>query len=52
MKHCPKCDEDITDSYQSYDPDVGIMHGGWFCEACDLFVPDEDYDYEDSYDKD
>jgi len=39
---CPKCDADISDTYESYDPDVGIMSGGWFCDACNAFFPDED----------
>lgn len=44
---CQKCGADISDSYQGYDPDVGIMSGGWFCEVCDLPVIDDgepDYD--------
>lgn len=41
-RECPKCGADISDSYQEYDPDVGIMSGGWWCESCDLVVPDED----------
>lgn len=32
--NCPKCDGDISDSYQEDDPSVGIV-GGWYCEACD-----------------
>lgn len=39
---CPKCGADISDSYEGYDPSVGIMMGGWYCEACDLPVADED----------
>lgn len=45
-KLCPKCGEDITDSYCEDDPDVGI-NGGWFCDACDEGYPDE---YEPDYD--
>ena len=41
--HCPKCDADISDSYQDAEPDVGIMSGGYYCEACDLPV-DDDYE--------
>ncbi len=44
---CPRCGEDITDSYEGVDPDVGITCGGWYCDACELPVPDEeepDYD--------
>jgi hypothetical protein len=40
--HCPKCDADISDSYQVAEPDVGIMSGGWYCDACDIVVGDED----------
>lgn len=43
MKNCPKCDADITANYQAYEPDVGIMSSGWFCEACDIFVDEEDW---------
>jgi hypothetical protein len=41
---CPKCGEDISDSYTAYDPSVGIMGCGWYCEKCDLSVDDEGYD--------
>ena len=41
--HCPKCDADISDSYEDADPDVGIMSSGYYCEACDLPV-DDDYE--------
>lgn len=40
--NCPKCDIDISESYQGAEPDVGIMSGGWYCDACDLAVSDED----------
>lgn len=43
---CPKCDADVTDSYQEDDPSVGIQ-GGYYCDACDLPV---DYEYEPSED--
>lgn len=42
-KECPKCGGEIGDSYQSADPDVGIMSSGWYCDRCDLCV-DEEYD--------
>lgn len=45
---CPKCGEDISESYQDYDPDCGIMSAGWYCEECSETVVDEgddDYDY-------
>lgn len=41
-KECPKCGQDISDSYQNYDPDVGIMSAGWFCDSCDLPIIDDD----------
>lgn len=39
---CPKCGADISDTYQGPEPDVGIMMGGWFCDACNVTVADED----------
>lgn len=41
LKECPKCGQDIGDSYQSDEPDVGIS-AGWYCDACDLAIGDED----------
>lgn len=41
FKECPKCGADISETREGYDPDVGIM-GGWYCDACDLAIPDED----------
>ena len=38
--NCPKCDADISESYQSDDCSVGIS-AGWFCDACDLAVGDD-----------
>lgn len=32
--NCPKCDADISDTYEPDDPSVGIG-GGWYCNACD-----------------
>ncbi len=40
--HCPKCDADVSDSYEPADPSVGIMSGGWYCGACDLPVGEGD----------
>ena len=45
-KNCPKCDADITESYQSDEPDVGIS-AGWYCDACDEGYADEGDDYHD-----
>ena len=36
---CPKCDADVSDSYEPDDPSVGIV-GGYYCDACDLAVED------------
>jgi hypothetical protein len=44
MKFCPKCDADITHTYEAYEPDVGIMSGGWYCEKCEIFVNEADDD--------
>lgn len=35
--NCPKCEADISDTWQPDEPDVGIV-GGWYCEVCDLAV--------------
>lgn len=40
---CPKCDVDISESYEPADHSVGIMGGGWYCDTCDLAVSEEDY---------
>ncbi len=37
MINCPKCDADITESYEPTDWSVGI-NGGWYCDACDLAI--------------
>lgn len=42
MKTCPKCEQEMQ--HQDYEPDVGIMCGGWYCTDCDIFVEDEDDD--------
>lgn len=31
---CPKCDADISGSFEEDDSSCGII-GGWFCETCD-----------------
>lgn len=46
---CQKCGADISDTYQEYDPSVGIMSGGWFCDACDIAVPDDEPDEPEDY---
>lgn len=39
---CPKCGQDISHTYEGHDPSVGIMPGGWYCDACDEAFPEED----------
>jgi len=41
--NCPKCDADISDSYEPDDWSVGIC-GGWYCDACDLAVGEHEVD--------
>lgn len=41
MINCPKCDADISDTYEPDDHSVGIV-GGWYCDACDLAVGEDD----------
>jgi len=40
MVDCPKCGVDISDTYEGADPSVGIMCGGYYCDACDHPVGD------------
>jgi hypothetical protein len=37
MAHCPKCDADISDTFEGADPSCGIS-AGWYCYACDLGI--------------
>lgn len=48
MKHCPKCDANISDSYQPAEPDVGIPTTSWHCDICNLTIYD-DSDGSDDY---
>lgn len=45
MPNCPKCDADITDSFQEAEPDIGVG-GGWYCDACDLGVGEHEVERE------
>lgn len=38
---CPKCGDDISDTYEPADISVGIMGSGWYCDQCDVVVPDD-----------
>lgn len=40
--NCPKCDADISDTFESDDPSCGIT-AGWFCDACDLAIAEWEY---------
>lgn len=42
-KFCPKCEADITDSYEEGDVDPWI--GEWWCEECQMPVMDEHADH-------
>lgn len=44
--HCPKCDADISDTYERADPSVGMMCGGWYCDACDHPVGEHEVESE------
>ena len=40
--NCPKCDADISDTFEPDDFSVGIG-AGWYCAACDLGVGEGEY---------
>lgn len=40
--NCPKCDADISDTYEPDDYSCGIV-AGWYCDACDLGVGEHEY---------
>lgn len=40
--NCPKCDADISDTYEAADWSVGITCGGWYCDTCDHAVSEHD----------
>lgn len=35
--NCPKCDADISDTFERDDPSCGIA-AGWYCGDCDLGI--------------
>lgn len=39
---CPKCDADVSESYEPDDHSVGIV-GGWYCDACDLGIGEHEF---------
>ncbi len=42
---CPKCGEDITDSFEEGDPSTGVA-GGWWCDDCEASVAEWESDME------
>lgn len=38
---CPKCGVDISESYEPGDWSTGVV-AGWYCDACDLGVGEDD----------
>lgn len=40
--NCPKCDADISDTFERDDPECGIT-AGWYCEACDEGIAEWEY---------
>jgi hypothetical protein len=42
LMNCPKCDADVSDTYEPDDHSVGI-NAGWYCDACDLGIGENEY---------
>lgn len=40
--NCPKCDADVSESYEPDDWSVGVV-GGWYCDVCDLGISESDH---------
>lgn len=40
--NCPKCDVDISDTYEPDDYSCGIQ-AGWYCDACDHAIGEWEY---------
>lgn len=49
MSHCPKCDADVSDTYEPDDSSVGAV-GGWYCDACDIGIGEWEIEREPSAD--
>jgi len=43
--NCPKCDADVSETYEPDDWSCGIV-GGWYCDACDLGIAEHEIGYE------
>lgn len=39
--NCPKCDADISDTYEPDDWSCGVV-GGWYCSDCDLAIAEHE----------
>lgn len=39
---CPKCNIDISDTYEGDDYSCGII-AGWYCDACDMSFAEHEY---------
>lgn len=45
MIHCPKCGEDISDTFEPDDFECNVQ-AGWYCSDCDLAVGENEVDRE------
>lgn len=39
--NCPKCNADVSDTYEPYDYECGIV-AGWYCDACNLGIGEDE----------
>lgn len=39
--NCPKCDADVSDTYEPDDYECGIV-AGYYCDACDLGISEHE----------
>lgn len=46
MVECPKCGQDISDTFEGADPSTGIMCGSWFCDPCNVTVGEHEVERE------
>lgn len=44
--NCPKCDADISETFEPADFSVGIMCGGWYCAPCDVAIGEHEVERE------
>jgi hypothetical protein len=43
--YCPKCQADVTDTFEEADYSTGI-NPGWYCEACDIGIAEHEVERE------